>query len=295
MSYRALAIRCNQYARWGLAEGLRPGDTVGLMMPNCAEYMAIWLGLTRIGAIVALINNNLAGDALVHSISIVAPRAVIVGSDLASRLVAVRARLQLGLSCWVHGHSTQDLAPLAPALARLSGDELRDSECMPPPLDTTALYIYTSGTTGLPKAAKVSHYRVMQWSHWFAGLMDTRSTDRMFNCLPLYHSVGGVVATGATLVSGGAVVIRARFSASDFWRDVRDERCTLFQYIGELCRYLVNAPHQDIETAHELRIACGNGLRPEVWEIFPEPLQNPANSRILRVNRRQFFALQLRG
>jgi fatty-acyl-CoA synthase len=98
--------------------------------------------------------------------------------------------------------------------------------------------------------------------------MDTRSTDRMFNCLPLYHSVGGVVATGATLVGGGAVVIRARFSASDFWRDVRAERCTLFQYIGELCRYLVNAPHQDIETAHQLRIACGNGLRPEVWEPF---------------------------
>jgi fatty-acyl-CoA synthase len=152
---------------------------------------------------------------------------------------------------------------------------LRDSECAPPPIDTTALYIYTSGTTGLPKAAKVSHYRVMQWSHWFAGLMDTQPNDRMFNCLPLYHSVGGVVATGATLVGGGAVVIRARFSASDFWRDVRDERCTLFQYIGELCRYLVNAPHQEIETDHRLRIACGNGLRPEVWETFQNRFKIP--------------------
>jgi fatty-acyl-CoA synthase len=275
LSYRELAMRCNQYARWGLAQGLRPGDSVGLMMANCAEYMAIWLGLTRIGAVVALINNNLAGDALLHSISIAAPQAVIVGSDVASRLIDVRARLNAGLSCRVFGHSTHDLAPLAPELARFSGDELRDSECAPPPLDTTALYIYTSGTTGLPKAAKVSHYRVMQWSHWFAGLMDTRSTDRMFNCLPLYHSVGGVVATGATLVGGGAVVIRARFSASDFWRDVRDERCTLFQYIGELCRYLVNAPHQEIETAHQLRIACGNGLRPEVWEAFQNRFKIP--------------------
>jgi fatty-acyl-CoA synthase len=97
----------------------------------------------------------------------------------------------------------------------------------------------------------------------------------MFNCLPLYHSVGGVVATGATLVGGGAVVIRARFSASDFWRDVRDERCTLFQYIGELCRYLVNAPHQEIETAHSLRMACGNGLRPEVWDLFQKRFNIP--------------------
>jgi fatty-acyl-CoA synthase len=49
---------------------------------------------------------------------------------------------------------------------------------------------------------------------------------------------------------------------------VRDERCTLFQYIGELCRYLVNTPYQTIETEHSLRLACGNGLRPEVWESF---------------------------
>src|SRR5216684_9331476 len=143
LSYRELAKRCNQYARWGLAQGLRPRDTVGLMMPNCAEYMAIWLGLTRIGVVVALINNNLAGDALVHSISIVAPRAVIVGSDLASRLAAVRARLESDLSCWVYGDGTQDLAPLAPALTRLSGDELRDSEYITPQVHATAPYIYT--------------------------------------------------------------------------------------------------------------------------------------------------------
>jgi fatty-acyl-CoA synthase len=157
----------------------------------------------------------------------------------------------------------------------MPGDALTGSDGAAPAIDATALYIYTSGTTGLPKAAKVSHYRVMQWSHWFAGLMDTNASDRMFNCLPLYHSVGGVVATGATLVGGGAVVIRSRFSASDFWRDVREERCTLFQYIGELCRYLLNSPHQDNEATHLLRIACGNGLRPEVWEPFQSRFKIP--------------------
>jgi fatty-acyl-CoA synthase len=275
LSYRELAIRSRQYARWGLAQGLKTGDVVCLMMQNCAEYMPIWLGLTRIGAIVALVNNNLAGDALVHSINIVAPQAVIVGSEVASRLLAVRARLAPGLRCRVFGPSAHDLEPIAPELSLSAGDELQPSECGPPSIETTALYIYTSGTTGLPKAARVSHYRVMQWSQWFAGLLDTKPTDRMFNCLPLYHSVGGVVATGATLAGGGAVVIRARFSASDFWRDVHDEGCTLFQYIGELCRYLNNSPHQEIETAHSLRIACGNGLRPEVWEPFQKRFKIP--------------------
>src|ERR1700743_1892623 len=105
--------------------------------------------------------------------------------------------------------------------------------------------------------------------------MNPEPAYRMFNCLPLYHSVGGVVATFAPLVNGGSVVIRPRFSVSDFWRDVRDERCTLFQYIGELCRYLVNAPHQAQETDHSLRIACGNGLRPEVWESFKARFKIP--------------------
>jgi fatty-acyl-CoA synthase len=296
LSYRTLSARANRYSRWGLHRGLRAGDTVCLMMANCAEYMAVWLGLSRIGATVALINNHLAGDALAHSINIVAPKGVIAGADLAARIAEVRARLPAHVFVRTQGGgATADGAAagramaggaaaggaaagagaLEPELEALSGERLADGEAPEVPLEATALYIYTSGTTGLPKAAKVSHYRVMQWSHWFAGLLDTTPADRMFNCLPLYHSVGGVVATGATLVGGGAVVIRARFSVSDFWRDVRDERCTLFQYIGELCRNLNNAPHQEIETGHSLRIACGNGLRPEVWEPFQRRFKIP--------------------
>jgi fatty-acyl-CoA synthase len=275
LSYGQLGIRSNQYSRWGISRGLQCGDTVSLLMSNCAEYLPVWLGLTRIGAIVALLNSQLAGEVLAHSIKAANPKCLIVGADLAPRVTAIRALLPAELECRVFGSPALQLQPLEPELASMSGESLRSTERAPPSIDATALYIYTSGTTGLPKAAKVSHYRLMQWSHWFAGMMDTRPEDRMFNCLPLYHSVGGVVATFATLVNGGAVVIRPRFSASDFWRDVRDERCTLFQYIGELCRYLVNSPQQSIETEHSLRIACGNGLRPEVWIPFKTRFKIP--------------------
>jgi fatty-acyl-CoA synthase len=274
MSYGQLGFRCNQYSRWGIGRDLQSGDAVSLLMSNCAEYLAIWLGLTRIGVVVALVNSQLAGDVLAHSIKIAQPKYLIVGADLAPRVAAIRTHLPESLACRVMG-ANRDFASLEPELESLSGEPLTAAEREPPPIDATALYIYTSGTTGLPKAAKVSHYRLMQWSHWFAGLMDTKPQDRMFNCLPLYHSVGGVVATFATLVNGGAVVIRPRFSASDFWRDVRDQRCTLFQYIGELCRYLVNSPRQSIETEHSLRIACGNGLRPEVWVPFQARFKIP--------------------
>src|SRR5450631_2186978 len=275
MTYGQLGFRCNQYSRWGISLGLESGDAVSLLMANCAEYLPIWLGLTRIGVVVALLNSQLAGDVLAHSINVVDPKYLIVGADLAPRIAAIRPRLPARLACRVLGSSTQDLKRIEPELAAVPGEPLLFAERAPPAIDSTALYIYTSGTTGLPKAAKVSHYRLMQWSHWFAGMMDTNPSDRMYNCLPLYHSVGGVVAAFATLVSGGTVVIRPRFSASDFWRDVREERCTLFQYIGELCRYLVNTPYQPIETEHSLRIACGNGLRPEVWLPFQTRFKIP--------------------
>jgi fatty-acyl-CoA synthase len=275
LSFRVLAERANQYARFAMGLGLRQGDAVALMMNNCTEYVAVWLGFTRVGVVVALVNSQLSGDALVHSIAIVNPRAVIVGADLAARVAAVRGRLPPHTQCFAHGITPENFAPLSAGIAALPGDPLAEAECAQPSLDATALYIYTSGTTGPSKAAKVSHYRLMQWSYWFAGMLDTTAQDRMFNCLPLYHSVGGVVATFAPLVNGAAVVIRPRFSASGFWRDVRAQRCTLFQYIGELCRYLVNSPHQAGESEHSLRVACGNGLRPEVWENFQNRFRIP--------------------
>jgi fatty-acyl-CoA synthase len=290
LSYRSLAAACNAYAHWALESGLSPGYSVCLAMANCPEYLAIWLGLSGIGISVALINTNLRGELLAHSINLVSPRCVIADAELARAVRAVRALLPAGLECWVsvpRGRAgsgpraapdppeVSDLPRLDVAIASLPAEPPAASRFRAPTLSDRALYIYTSGTTGRPKAANVSHYRIMQWSHWFAGLMDVKPTDRMYDCLPLYHSVGGVVATGATLVGGGAVVLRERFSARHFWQDVVAERCTLFQYIGELCRYLVNsAPHPE-EGAHRLRLACGNGLRKEVWLAFQQRFRIP--------------------
>jgi fatty-acyl-CoA synthase len=276
LSYRELAAACHRYARWGLARGLSRGDTVCLLMENCPEYMAIWLGLCRIGATVALINTNLRGELLAHSLGLVGPRYIIAGASLREAVCAVRPLLSPHIECWASGGDGGNLPRLDEAVAGLPAEALQASELISPPaLEERALCIYTSGTTGLPKAANVSHYRLMQWSHWFAGLIDVQPEDRMYDCLPMYHSVGGIVATGATLVGGGAVVLRERFSASRFWTDVVTERCTLFQYIGELCRYLLGSPPQPEESQHALRLACGNGLRAEVWSEFQRRFRIP--------------------
>jgi fatty-acyl-CoA synthase len=105
--------------------------------------------------------------------------------------------------------------------------------------------------------------------------MDTRPNDRMYNCLPMYHSVGGAVATGAVLVNGGSVAIRDKFSAAAFWDDIRRYECTMFQYIGELCRYLLNAPRPAREMPPKIRLCCGNGLRADIWEPFKKRFRIP--------------------
>ena len=274
-TYRALVERSNQYARWALAQGIAKGDVVCLLMPNRPEYMAIWLGITRVGGIVSLLNTNLAGSSLAHCINIVEAKHIIVQTEFAAVLVAALPALRCRPKIWSHGGIAGEFASIDEFIKHCPGEKLADDERRIVTIEDRALLIYTSGTTGLPKAAIISHYRLMLWSRWFAGMMNTQAVDRMYDCLPMYHSVGGVVATGALLVSGGSVVIREKFSAAQFWNDIVDWDCTLFQYIGELCRYLVNTPHQPRETEHRLRLCCGNGLRQDVWEAFKTRFRIP--------------------
>jgi len=275
LTYRALAERSNRYARWALDQGIANGDAVCLMMPNRPEYIAIWLGITKIGGIVALVNTNLTGPALAHCINIVAPKHVIVSAELVDAFTTARAELGGSATLWVHGSSDSSYPRIDREIEQYPGERLSENEHRRVTIEDRALYIYTSGTTGLPKAANVSHARLMQWSYWFAGMLDTRRTDRTYDCLPMYHSVGGVLAPGAVLVAGGSVVIRENFSASQFWSEIVRWDCTLVQYIGELCRYLLQTPPSPNDTGHHIRMACGNGLRPDVWEDFKSRFRIP--------------------
>ncbi len=275
LTYRELTERSNRYARWALGLGLVTGDAVCLLMPNRPEYMAIWLGITRVGGVVALLNTNLFDRSLAHCIDVVEPKHVVVAKELFGAFAGARPHLSTNAKVWVHGGDSDGVADLACEIDGRSGEALTEAERRPLTIADRALLIYTSGTTGLPKAAYVSHYRLMMWSCWFAGMMDTRPSDRMYNCLPMYHSVGGVVASGAVLVNGGSVVIRERFSASQFWDEVTRWECTLFQYIGELCRYLLHVRPHPRERNHKLRLCCGNGLRADVWNDFKSRFQIP--------------------
>jgi fatty-acyl-CoA synthase len=264
LTYNGLSARANRYGHWAQATNLGPGAVICLLMQNAPDYAAIWLGLTATGCVVALLNTNLTSDALAHCIRAAGARHIIAAAGLLPAITDIQDKLP-DIRIHVPGRDLQieNFSAEAPNIPK------------PPTAADTALLIYTSGTTGLPKAAKIPHSRLVSWSFWFAGMMDAGPADRLYNCLPMYHSVGGVVAVGAMLAAGGAVVIRERFSASRFWDDIVDENCTIFQYIGELCRYLNNTPPHPRETQHRLRLACGNGLRGDIWEAFQSRFEIP--------------------
>lgn len=295
LSHAGLAALSNQYSRWAIAQSLRPGDVVALMLGNCEHYVAIWSGLTRLGVVVALANTQLTGSGLRHCLALTKAGHVIVGAEHAATVQPMLSRLEPQAALWVHGADGSRLPRIDEAVARLRNDPLDAEERREVRLRDRALLIFTSGTTGLPKAAYVSHYRIMMWSEWFAGVMHARPDDRLFNCLPMYHSVGGIVAVGAMLAVGGSIVVRRSFSASRFWSDVVETEATIFQYIGDLCRYLLNTPPQDAERCHRLRLCCGNGLGAQIWERFSDRFAIPRIIEFYAATEGSFSLFNLEG
>jgi len=275
LTYGEMDAIANRFAHWAKGIGVRRGQTVALFMPNRLEYFPVWYGLTKIGAVTALINNQLAGAPLAHCLNISGAAHVIVDAETSPAFEDARRLLERPMQQWVLGHAHGDQRDLSQALKSCSQLPPDRSVREGMTAKDTALYIYTSGTTGLPKAARITHVRAQLYMRGFAGSTGANEKDRVYVALPLYHATGGLCALGAALLNGGSVVLKKKFSASHFWEDVVAEGCTMFVYIGELCRYLVNHEEVAEERQHKLRLAFGNGLRADVWAEMKQRFRIP--------------------
>lgn len=279
LTYRDLDAMANRFGHWAQSRRLKRGDTVALVMHNRAEYIAAWMGFAKVGVGTALINTNLTGQALAHCLTISNASQVLTCEECWRRVEDARPHVGRNMMLWVLGLDEADEADERRGIDKpvRSGSSVRPARSVRSGLTNrdTALYIYTSGTTGLPKAAKITHARARTYMRAFAGATEGSDKDITFNVLPLYHSTGGLVGIGPALLNGGKLVLRKRFSATTFWPDVKATGATLFVYIGELCRYLVNCPESADERSHKLRLAFGNGLRPDVWSDFQKRFAVP--------------------
>ncbi|KAK8032009.1 fatty acid transporter [Apiospora arundinis] len=244
--------------------GIKRGEVVAIDSGNCPEYLMLLFALNGIGACAALLNCNLTGKALVHCAKIAAARYVLTENGVRHLVDPVEQELaQSGIKA-VHFDRQRieglpDIGPI-PRSRRQNLD----------PTDPAVL-LYTSGTTGLPKAVATSRMHQLGITQGgFANNIQTRPGDRMYTCLPLYHGAGYGLCVLNCIGSGATIVLSRKFSHKTFWPEVHQSNATHIQYVGELCRYLVNAPPGPLDKGHKVRMAWGNGMRPDVWEPFRE-------------------------
>ena len=275
-SYATVNAQADRMAHVFYAKGLRPGDVCAIAMENRPQFFFSWFGLVKLGVVVAFINTQVNGKPLVHALQSTAAKAVVVGEECVANLLGTEGLPDVPL--WLVADPSNpfdgDLGcvdrQFGEQIAAAPGTAFTREVRAAITAETTTLLIFTSGTTGLPKAARYSHMRWMSSGDVMEVTLGATCDDVFYCCLPLYHGAAATSVTSTALCAGASIVVRRKFSVREFWPDVRRNGITVFQYIGEICRYLLNQPVVAGEREHSLRYMLGAGLTPESWQRWLE-------------------------
>ncbi len=274
VTYRELDTLAGRYATLALSTGLREGDVAAVMVENRPEFFAAWMGIAKIGVSAALINTFARHRALEHAIRVTAASVLFVGAECLGQLLEVAPALA-DVRVFVIPDGDQPLPSLPPGYENLAS--VIDTH---PPLASAAdhrrsvrstdacFLVFTSGTTGLPKAARISHRRYLGVGEGWKAIADLGPDDVFYCALPLFHGAALLSLFSTAIATGGPTLVRRKFSTSNFWSDVRKHQATVFQYVGEVCRYLINAPVREGEDKHSLKVLLGSGMGVDVWQQF---------------------------
>ncbi len=264
----------NQYAHYFISLGLKKGDVVDILLQNRIEMLLLIGAVGKIGAVGSLINHDLRKNSLIHSFKTTLGKVIVIGEENLDSFEKVKDELNL---------TEDNLLYFLPDTKEMSCPEgyidlsLAVKEFPKNNPSTTSeiktfdnhLYIFTSGTTGLPKAAYFPHHRMT-----IGGIMMGQavgrlaSEDTMYVSTPLFHSNGLAIGVSTVFATGGTLALARRFSVNRFWDDIRKYKATAFNYVGELCRYLMNQPPKPNDADNTVKTVIGNGLRPEIWKEF---------------------------
>ncbi len=268
----------NQIAHFFLSKGLKKGDVAAVFIENRPELLATVLAFAKIGVTSALVNTAQTGKVLTHSINLVKPSVVVVGEEIQPALQDILSSLDVNKNevYWFADQDTLKNAGNAPQGYQNLGTLIQEYPSFNPPTTNSIFYgdglfyVYTSGTTGLPKAVVFTNGRWMKGYGTLGYLLDLNKHDVMYVTLPFYHATAMVVCWSAVIAGGSAMAIRRKFSASEFWADVKRYDASAIGYVGELCRYLLETAPNSLDKGHRVSKMIGNGMRPTIWNKFKQ-------------------------
>ena len=275
-TYSELNEWANQISHFCLSIGAKKGDVIAVMVENRSELIATVVGLAKIGVTSAMVNTSQVGKVLTHSINLVKPIAVIVGEECRPAVDEIRQDLTVPSNrfYWFANQATRQNAGNAPKGFDNLASKIEQFPKFNPPTTSTVqgkdglFYIYTSGTTGLPKAVIFTHSRWTLAYGTYGHILNLNEDDVMYVTLPLYHATGIVVCWCGVIAGASTLAIRRKYSTSAFWTDVQKFNASAIGYVGELCRYLMDAEPSAVERQHRVSKMIGNGMRPNIWSKF---------------------------
>lgn len=276
--------RINKVANGLLALGVKPGEKVAIMLPNCPEFLYTWFGANKIGAVEVPINVALKGTGLAYQIDQSDSVVLVADTEYLDRLEEVFDELKTVRHVVVLAREGAGAAlPRFERATTLSFAELLGHSSQAPDVrvhySDMASILYTSGTTGVSKGVEMSHH--YWYAIWSEAVKYARYTDEdvLYTGLPFFHGNAQGITIGPAILADAKAVIVERFSASQLWDDCRRWNCTEANYIGGIIPILLKQDRREDDADNPLRLMVGAAAPADEWHSFQERF----NTKILEV------------
>lgn len=269
ITYNEINRYANRCANGFRGLGIKKGDKVSLMLPNCPEFIYIWFGLAKCGAVEVPVNVSFKGEFLRHIVDQSDSKVLVIAHEFLDRLKLIEDDLKKLEKVVILGDRVKEggsgfkfpMVNFEEVFS--SSEEPVDGKILPS--DPISI-IYTSGTTGPSKGALCPHKFYIVCAEKMLEYREGGKDDIFYTFLPLYHFNAQVLTTLTTLIAEAEMVLADRFSASRFWDEVRHYGATQFNYLGAVIPILAKQPPKPDDFNNPVRIALGAGCPPAVME-----------------------------
>ena len=268
--YEDLNQKANRIACGLQRLGIKKGDKVAIMLPNCPEFVFLMVGLSKLGAVEVPINTAHKGDLLTYMLDNPDARVLIAANQFVDRLKPVLPDVGKIERVIVVDFEGEGMPQLNKSLEDWADVINNDGFYEPVDVFWSDPYgiMYTSGTTGPSKGVLLPQNYALYMGEIIIEAGEYSESDCLYNALPFFHGNAQVLSFMPALMSGARMVLAERFSASRFWGNVKRYGCTEFNYLGGIIPILFKADPKPDDPDNPIRVMVGAAAPRDIFEAF---------------------------